>query len=68
MTRESLCRLGLQLAIGLILVFPVTYFLNLFEVTTRIPVEGFSRSIAILVFCVWPPMAFLHFYEVRRRA
>jgi hypothetical protein len=68
MTRESISRLGLQLVIGVILVFPVTYFLNLFEVTTKIPVEGFFRGIVILVFCVWPPVAFLHFYEVRRRA
>ena len=68
MTRESLARLGIQLAIGTILVFPVTYFTNLFEVTTRIPVEGLSRSLVILVFCTWPAFAFTHFYEVRRRA
>ena len=68
MTRQTLSRFGLQLAIGLILVFPVTYFLNLFETATRIPVEGLLRGMVILAFCVWPPMAFLHRYEIRRRA
>jgi hypothetical protein len=52
---------------GVTLAFPVTYFLNLFEVSTKIPIEGFSRSIVILVFCVWPPALFFHFYEIRRR-
>jgi hypothetical protein len=68
MTRETLSRFGLQFAIGLLLLFPTTVLLNQLEVTTGVQVEGFSRGIVILVVCVWLPMAFLRFYEVRRRA
>jgi len=68
MTCKALSRFGLQFVIGLLLLFPTTVLLNQLEITTRLPVEGFSRGVVILIVCVWMPTAFLHFYEVRRRA
>jgi hypothetical protein len=61
-------RLAIQLAVGLVLLFPLSEAMHQFELLTRIPVTGLPRSIVIFVVCGFLPQTFFRFYEIRRRA
>ncbi|HEY2008482.1 MAG TPA: hypothetical protein VGH23_05810 [Rhizomicrobium sp.] len=68
MIGKALSRFGMQVAIGLVLLFAVREALNRFELLAGVPVDQLLRSIVICAVCVLLPRILLHFYEIRRRA